>query len=52
MPPDITRFLATGRPGTWDLTLLQDGVAIDTTPGIGYPCIVKPPETLMVWPVI
>jgi len=28
----VSGITATGRPGTWDLTLLQNGVAIDTTP--------------------
>ncbi|MFN8113258.1 MAG: CehA/McbA family metallohydrolase [Solirubrobacterales bacterium] len=29
---NIDRTPAAARPGTWELTLLQDGVAIDTTP--------------------
>ena len=32
---NVDRSLANARPGTWDLTLLQDGVPIDTTPITG-----------------
>ncbi len=32
---NVDRSLANARPGTWELTLLQDGVPIDTTPITG-----------------